>query len=97
MAGDEALRILEKLEDVPCWISIYNCWPKPPNPAISKPCAQVTIAMDGEEALRILEESEEGLPDLVLLDVMMPGMSGYEVRTVSGAPCLPYYIPGLGI
>ena len=34
--------------------------------------------MDGEEALSFLEK-EEDLPDIILLDVMMPGMSGYQV------------------
>ena len=38
--------------------------------------AEVIEASDGEEALR-LARSET--PDLVLLDVMMPGMSGWEV------------------
>lgn len=36
----------------------------------------VRVARDGEEALRLVEAST---PDLVLLDVMMPGKSGYEV------------------
>ena len=36
----------------------------------------VRVARDGEEALRLVEASP---PDLVLLDVMMPGKSGYEV------------------
>lgn len=35
--------------------------------------------MDGQEALEILQSRDE-LPDIILLDVMMPGMSGYEVR-----------------
>jgi CheY-like chemotaxis protein len=41
---------------------------------------QVTKKMDGMEALAYLERSET-TPDLILLDVMMPGLSGYEVGT----------------
>jgi two-component system alkaline phosphatase synthesis response regulator PhoP len=37
---------------------------------------EVTIARDGDEALR---EVATRLPDLVLLDVMMPLRSGYDV------------------
>ncbi|MFC1798529.1 two-component system response regulator [Thermodesulfobacteriota bacterium] len=36
----------------------------------------VSVAMDGESAL---ESVAEGHPDLILLDIMMPGMDGYEV------------------
>jgi DNA-binding response OmpR family regulator len=33
-------------------------------------------ASDGEEAMRLIRENT---PDLVVLDVMMPGMSGWEI------------------
>lgn len=37
---------------------------------------RVLVARDGEEALRTIAEQH---PDLVLLDAMMPGKSGFEV------------------
>ncbi len=37
----------------------------------------VILAKDGEHALQILEG--DNLPDLILLDVLMPGLSGFEV------------------
>ncbi len=39
--------------------------------------------MNGSEALEFLSTSDT-LPDVILLDVMMPDMSGYEVNRVSG-------------
>ncbi len=39
---------------------------------------EVFIARNGSEALRIAEEE---VPDLVLLDIMMPDVDGYEVCT----------------
>lgn len=43
---------------------------------------EVEAATDGEEALRLVREWS---PDLVLLDVVMPGLSGYEVcRAIRG-------------
>ena len=36
----------------------------------------VMLAENGIEALSMVERSE---PDIILLDVMMPGMDGYEV------------------
>ena len=36
----------------------------------------VSIARNGDEALKLIEQKQ---PDLVLLDVMMPVRSGYEV------------------
>jgi DNA-binding response OmpR family regulator len=42
----------------------------------SQPRMEVIEASDGDEAWRL---ARERLPDLVVLDVMMPGMSGWEV------------------
>ena len=43
----------------------------------------VTCAMDGVEGLEILA-AREYLPDLILLDVQMPLMTGYEVVVFIG-------------
>src|ERR671930_2708285 len=37
---------------------------------------QIELAKDGFQALQILNQFQ---PDLILLDVMMPGMDGFEV------------------
>lgn len=42
------------------------------------PCQTVT-ASDGIEAMRFFELPSHCVPDLILLDVMMPRMSGFEV------------------
>ncbi|MEW5298365.1 MAG: hypothetical protein WDW36_001497 [Sanguina aurantia] len=53
---------------------------------------EVIQAMDGAEALQILAESATQ-PDMILLDVMMPGMSGFEVcrklRELYPLHCIP--------
>ena len=41
-------------------------------------CSVVT-ATDGLEAIRMVENDNDTTPDLILLDVMMPRMSGFEV------------------
>lgn len=43
---------------------------------LSRAGYEVDVARDGEDALRRLERRR---PDLVLLDVMMPVLSGYDV------------------
>jgi DNA-binding response OmpR family regulator len=45
---------------------------------------EVTAVEDGDDALR---EAERLLPDLIVLDVMMPGRDGFEVlRMLKAAP-----------
>ena len=39
---------------------------------------QITRASDGEEAVRIFAENPQGTFNLILMDVMMPKMNGYE-------------------
>ena len=49
---------------------------------------QVHLAENGEEALAAIAECP---PDLILLDIMMPGLSGYDVaKRVRENPQLPY-------
>ena len=53
---------------------------------LASPDLRISEAANGKEALqRILDE----MPDLVLLDILMPGLSGYEVlHRIKGDPLL---------
>ncbi len=42
------------------------------------PC-KVLTAFDGVEAINLIEDADQPSPDLILLDVMMPKMSGFDV------------------
>lgn len=52
---------------------------------------RVLSAMNGDEALQLVQQRED--IDLVLLDVMMPGMSGYQVCSVIRETHLPSELP----
>ncbi len=43
---------------------------------------QVTIANNGQEAVEIFEQAEEGTYQIIFMDVMMPVMNGYESAKV---------------
>lgn len=45
--------------------------------ALLKDIYKVKVANSGEKALKYLQGDDK--PDLILLDIMMPGMSGYDV------------------
>jgi carbon storage regulator CsrA len=57
-----------------------------------RPTTQVTIVPSGEEAIRRLAErdnAKRGRPDLVLLDLQLPGLSGFDVlRLIRSVPAL---------
>ncbi len=54
---------------------------------LTKECFETKIVEDGEEALRAFSEFQ---PNLILLDLMLPGMDGYEVcRTVRKTSQVP--------
>lgn len=50
------------------------------------------VALDGDKALAIASNPAD-LPDLILLDVMMPGMDGYQVCRQLKTNALTYKIP----
>ncbi|MGA7950800.1 MAG: HD domain-containing phosphohydrolase [Thiobacillaceae bacterium] len=65
----DTLPTILTVDDSPENLAILN--------AVLQPGYRVLAAKSGERALRIA--SGPGTPDLILLDVMMPGMDGYQV------------------
>lgn len=52
---------------------------------------EIIIATDGDEAIARIDPAE--LPDLILLDIVMPGMNGYEVCRILKSDALTKNIP----
>ncbi|MBR0173057.1 MAG: response regulator transcription factor [Lachnospiraceae bacterium] len=66
MAGKQKILIVDDDENIAELISLY----------LVKEMYETEIAHDGEEALKLFQA---GKPDMVLLDIMLPGVDGYEV------------------
>jgi class 3 adenylate cyclase len=65
------------VDDTPTNIAVVS--------GVLKDSFRTKVATNGEKALAIANEAEK--PDLILLDVMMPGMDGYEVcRRLKDSP-----------
>lgn len=67
--GDEPKATILVVDDTPENIDVLN--------GILKPEYKVKVALNGEKALKVVGSDKK--PDLILLDIMMPGMDGFEV------------------
>lgn len=79
MAEKQKILIVDDDENIAELVSLY----------FTKECYSTQIAGDGETALRVFDNFK---PDLVLLDLMLPGMDGYQVcrelRTKTQVPII---------
>ena len=79
MAEKQKILIVDDDENIAELISLY----------LMKECYETRIVTDGEAALRVFPEF---LPNLILLDLMLPGIDGYqvcrEIRTKSPVPII---------
>ena len=66
---NESLSTILIVDDLPENLAVLN--------DLLQPAYRVRVATSGEKALQLAVTSP--MPDLILLDVMMPGMDGYEV------------------
>ena len=66
MASKQKILIVDDDENIANLISLY----------LTKECFETKIEHDGQAALAAFKEYA---PDLVLLDLMLPGIDGYEV------------------
>ncbi len=79
MATKQKILIVDDDENIAELISLY----------LTKECFDTKLVFDGESAIKAFKEYE---PNLVLLDLMLPGIDGYEVcreiRKTSNVPII---------
>lgn len=79
MAAKQKILIVDDDVNIAELISLY----------LTKECYDTRMVHDGEEALAVYEQYQ---PNLILLDLMLPGMDGYqvcrEIRTKSNVPII---------
>lgn len=79
MVNKQKILIVDDDENIAELISLY----------LTKECFETSIVYDGESALEAVETFK---PNLVLLDLMLPGIDGYqvcrEIRTTSSIPII---------
>ena len=73
MAEKQRILIVDDDENIAELISLY----------LMKECYETYIVNDGEEALKIFPEFK---PNLILLDLMLPGIDGYRCAVSCGPP-----------
>ena len=77
MSNKQRILIVDDDENIAELISLY----------LTKECFETEIAADGEQAL---ESFHAHPPDIILLDIMLPGIDGYEVcRKIRGESYVP--------
>lgn len=77
MAAKQKILIVDDDTNIAELISLY----------LTKECFETMMVEDGEEAIKAFEEFQ---PNLILLDLMLPGIDGYEVcRTVRKTSSVP--------
>ena len=79
MAAKQKILIVDDDTNIAELISLY----------LTKECFETRMVEDGEEAIKAFEEFQ---PNLILLDLMLPGIDGYEVcravRKTSSVPII---------
>lgn len=77
MATKQKILIVDDDTNIAELISLY----------LTKECFETHMVEDGEEAIKAFEEFQ---PNLILLDLMLPGIDGYEVcRTIRKTSSVP--------